>query len=83
MCEVLQVKIARTFTIDYHVYQELRKKPNQSRIVERSIRKYLNSSEEFDTSDLSAKDLMRLLLNRQDCPQEIALLLPLFLHTTN
>ena len=60
---MLQLKIARTFTIDYHLYQELRKKPNQSRIVERSIRRYLNADEDFDVTEISTIRLMHILLN--------------------
>ena len=83
MCEVLQVKIARTFTIDYHLYQELRKKPNQSRIVERSIKNYLHAEEDFNISDLETIRLMHILVNRDDCPKEIKAILRLFTHPTD
>lgn len=69
------MKIARTFTIDYHLYQELRKKPNQSRIVERSIRRYLNQSEEFDRTDIPTDHLLSELRMRNDCPQAIKVLI--------
>ena len=76
------MKIARTFTIDYHLYQELRKKPNQSRIVERSIRRYLNADEDFDVTEISTIRIMHILLNRDDCPKEIKALLRLITHPT-
>ena len=69
------MKIARTFTIDYHLYQELRKKPNQSRIVESSIRRYLNSSEDFDVTELDTKRIMTILHNREDCPKHLKILI--------
>jgi len=69
------VKIARTFTIDYHLYQELRKKPNQSRIVERSIRRYLSQSDEFNRSDISTMNLLSELRMRNDCPKAIKVLI--------
>ena len=69
------MKIARTFTIDYHLYQELRKKPNQSRIVEASIRRYLNASDNFTREDLSTLALMSELRMRNDCPEAIKLLI--------
>ena len=58
------MKIARTFTIDYHLYQELRKKPNQSRIVESSIRRYLNADEDYSISEVSTKRLLAVLSQR-------------------
>ncbi len=60
------MKIARTFTIDYHLYQELRKKPNQSRIVETSIRRYLNADEDYSVSEISSKRLLAVLSQRGD-----------------
>jgi len=80
---VLQVKIARTFTIDYHLYQELRKKPNQSRIVEQSIRRYLSADEDFDINEYSTLRLMHVLLNREDTPKEVKAILRLFTHPTD
>ncbi len=35
------MKVARTFTIDYDLAQKLKKKPNQSRIVTKAVRRYL------------------------------------------
>lgn len=69
------MKIARTFTIDYHLYQELRKKPNQSRIVESSIRRYLNGDNDFDIKDVSTMRLLAVLLQRDDCPYHIKVLI--------
>ena len=74
------MKIARTFTIDYHLYQELRKKPNQSRIVEQSIKNYLHAEEDFNIHDIETLRLMHILLNRDDCPKEIKAIIRLFTH---
>ena len=74
------MKIARTFTIDYHLYQELRKKPNQSRIVEQSIKNYLRAEEDFNIHDLQTLRLMHILVNRDDCPKEIKAIIRLFTH---
>ena len=65
------MKIARTFTIDYHLYQELRKKPNQSRIVERSIRRYLNADEDYSIAEIPTKQLMAALHARDDIPSHL------------
>lgn len=69
------MKIARTFTIDYHLYQELRKKSNQSRFVERAIRKSLSDSGEFSLEDLHTKQILSSLLYREDCPESIKILI--------
>ena len=69
------MKIARTFTIDYHLYQELRKKPNQSRIVERSIRRYLNGADNFTREDIPTTYLLSELRLRDDCPESIKILI--------
>ena len=74
------MKIARTFTIDYDLYQVLRRKPNQSRIVESCIRRYLNGEEDFDINEYETRRLMHVLLNRPDCPQEIKAIIRLFTH---
>lgn len=67
------MKIARTFTIDYHLYQELRRKPNQSRIVERAVRRYLNGDEDFSVSEIPTRQLMAALLAREDIPEHLRL----------
>ena len=69
------MKIARTFTIDYHLYQELRKKPNQSRIVERSIRRYLNADEDFSIEEINTIPLLSIVMEREDTPRQIKLLI--------
>lgn len=69
------MKIARTFTIDYHLYQELRKKPNQSRIVERSIRRYLNADEDFSVAEINTIPLLSIVMEREDTPRQIKLLI--------
>lgn len=71
------MKIARTFTIDYHLYQELRKKPNQSKIVEIAVRRYLAGDKEFTTTNIPTATLLELVLGRKDCPPEIAALIPI------
>ena len=69
------MKIARTFTIDYHLYQELRKKPNQSKIVESSIRRYLNGDEDYSLNEIPTKQLMAALHAREDCPRHIKIII--------
>lgn len=69
------MKIARTFTIDYHLYQKLRQKPNQSRIVERAVKQYLNEAAEYDYTHISTTRLLSELRFRDDCPNHIKLLI--------
>ena len=67
------MKIARTFTIDYNLAVELQKKPNQSRIVERSIKRYLAADEDYSISEISTKQLMAALHARDDCSELLKL----------
>ena len=76
------MKIARTFTIDYHLYQELRKKPNQSRIVERSIRRYLNADEDYDIREIPTRRLFAVLHARDDVDDGLKGLILHHLHLT-
>lgn len=76
------MKIARTFTIDYDLYKELRKKPNQSRIVESSIRRYLNADEDYDVSEISTRRLLAVLLQRPEISRSLELLLTEALHSS-
>jgi len=69
------VKIARTFTIDYNLAVELQKKPNQSRIVERSIRRYLAADEDYSLDEIPTRQLMAALQQRDDCVQHIKVIL--------
>lgn len=69
------MKIARTFTIDYHLYQRLRQKPNQSRIVERAVKQYLTESEEYSYTHIDTIRLLSEIRMREDCPKHIKLLI--------
>ncbi len=77
------MKVARTFTIDYDLAQKLKRKPNQSRIVTKAVRRYLAKDEQFTTNDISTPILMQILLTRHDCPREIAALIQLLAHPTD
>ena len=77
------MKVARTFTIDYDLAQKLKRKPNQSRIVTKAVRRYLAEDSQFTTNDIPTQVLMQLLLSRHDCPKEIAVLIPLFAHSSD
>ena len=74
LCEVLQLKINRTFCIDYDLAQKLRNKPNQSQIVSKSVRRYLSNVQELDERDISTKRLLLELSQRDDVPNSIKLL---------
>lgn len=69
------MKIARTFTIDYHLYQKLRQKPNQSRIVERAVKQYLSESQNYDYTHIKTEQLLFEMTLRDDCPKHIKLLI--------
>ena len=76
------MKIARTFTIDYNLAVELQKKPNQSRIVEISIRRYLAADEDYDVSEISTRRLLAVLHGRKDVDDGLKGLILHHLHLT-
>ena len=47
------MRINRTFSIDYELARELRKKVNQSETVNRAVRKYLDDSERPEVTEES------------------------------
>ena len=65
------MRVARTFTIDIDLVQELRRKVNQSETVCRALRKYLSADEEYDLSDASIWELIGTLQSRfeRDTPE--------------
>jgi metal-responsive CopG/Arc/MetJ family transcriptional regulator len=60
------MRIARTFTIDIDLAQELRRKVNQSETVNRALRKYLAENEGFDLRDVTIFELLGALQSRFD-----------------
>jgi uncharacterized HAD superfamily protein len=60
------MRVARTFTIDIDVVQELRRKQNQSETVNRALRKYLKNDKEFDFTDVTIRKLLAVLQSRFD-----------------
>jgi len=60
------MRIARTFTIDIDLAQELRRKVNQSETVNRALRKYMSSDDEFDLRDVTIRKLLAVLQSRFD-----------------
>ena len=73
------MKITRSFTIDYHLYQELRKKPNQSRIVESSVRRYLSAEEDYSLEEISTRQLLAAIHAREDVPTHILVIIEEYL----
>lgn len=60
------MKIARTWTIDYDLYLQLKKKHNQSSIVNKSIRRYLSNNDETDIADIETLRLLAALHAREE-----------------
>jgi len=69
------MKINRTFSIDFDLAKKLRNKPNQSRIVCKAVRRYLSNVKELDERDLSSNRLLYEILQRDDVPNGIKLLI--------
>ena len=68
------MKINRTFSIDYDLAQRLRNKPNQSEIVCKSVRRYLNNLRQLDERDIATKRLLLEISQRDNVPNSIKLL---------
>jgi hypothetical protein len=60
------MRVARTFTIDIEVAQELRRKVNQSETVNRALRKYMSDDDGFDFTDVTIRKLLAVLQSRFD-----------------
>mgnify|MGYP003325762434 CR=1 FL=1 len=63
---MLEVRINRTFSLPVPLVIKLKSSKNQSRIVEKAVRKYLDEKDEFSVSDLPTRQLLSALSNRKD-----------------
>ena len=79
---MLQLKINRTFSIDYDLAKKLRNKPNQSKIVCKAVRRFLANMEQYTYSDIPAHRLMMELRMRDDVPDYIKAMLQQYLSHT-
>ena len=75
------MKINRTFCIDYDLAQKLRNKPNQSKIVCKAVRRYLDNVNTTDERDISTVRLLAEARFRDDCPKSIKVLIEDYLHS--
>ena len=68
------MRINRTFSIDYELVIELKKKVNQSETVNRAVRKYLNNEDVITIEDASDHELiheLRLRFGLMDAKSEL------------
>ena len=68
------MKINRTFSIDYQIAMDLKKKPNQSETVCKALRKHLNNEEIVsivDASDIELINELRLRFGLMDAKSEL------------
>jgi len=68
------MKINRTFSIDYQIAMDLKKKPNQSETVCKALRKYLNNEEIvsiLDATDIELINELRLRFGLYDSKSEL------------
>lgn len=73
------MKIARTYTMDYDLAQKLKRKPNQSKIVNKAVRRYLSHEENITIDIYPTKQLLAAARERDDCPKHLKLLIMDFL----
>ena len=60
------MRINRTFSLPIPLVIKLKSSKNQSRIVEKAVRKYLDEKDEFSVSDVPTRNLLSALSNRKD-----------------
>lgn len=63
---VFLMRINRTFSLPVPLVIKLKSSKNQSRIVEKAVRKYLDEKDEFSVSDVPTRQLLSALSNRDD-----------------
>lgn len=69
------MKINRTFSLEYDLAQKLKRKPNQSRIVCKAVRRFLANEDQFQLEDLPSRRLLAILHARDDLPRPLMLLI--------
>lgn len=60
------MKVARTFTIDHYLVEELQKRPNQSLTVCKALRAYLDYDGKLMLNEASTIRLVKELSTRDD-----------------
>ena len=58
------MRVARTFTLDIDLVQQLQRKQNQSETVNRAVRKYLTKYDMFELKDVPIRALLASLQSR-------------------
>ena len=69
------MKVARTFTIDHMLVNQLKKQRNQSKIVCIALQNYFDESETFSMNQFSNARLMAVLLHRDDVSEALKVML--------
>lgn len=80
------MKSLKTFNLSHDCIHKIRRQPNQSAFVERAVYdrlEYLRSKEKkqatFSAADMTARQLMWALQQKDDCPSSVrALILDIF-----
>lgn len=69
------MKINRTFSIPVSIAMRLKSERNQSAVVSKAVKKYLDEKDDYDPTDLPTRRLMLILRQKDDCPQSIRVLI--------
>jgi len=67
--------ISANISVDVASQLKGKTKGTRSRVVERALRAYLADKEAFDITDFPSRNLMAVLLSRDDIPEHIKVLL--------
>jgi len=69
------MRINRTFSLDFEIATELKKKHNQSETVNRALKKYLHYDHAPIINESTTRQLMAALLAREDIDETMKALL--------
>ena len=75
------MKSLKTYNMDYDVIQILRSKPNKSKFVCESVRLRAIGEEQFDVHDVSTRQLIIALKDKDDISAQLVALLELELRS--
>jgi len=69
------MKVNRCYTMELKTLELLARKKNKSLIVNLAVRQYMKDELQFSLADIPTKNLLVALVNRDDVPEHIQLLI--------
>lgn len=73
------MKVNRTYSMDLRTLELLARKKNKSLIINRAVKQYLHDHAGFSLADIPTRNVLASLLEREDVPQYLIVLIKLHL----